>query len=229
MYRNAECCVVREEPWMEALTSTQTGFFLPCPRCSGAGRDVTINFFCIDCADPMGFCSKCTEDHTGHSCLQVRRSSYHDVIRVPDLARVTDVSGIQTYMINSSKVIFLKQRPQPRPSNTAITCECCRRQLQDAQYCSLRCKFECTGLVAPSSDDVIEKASGHPKGKRSQRPPRQRSPVLAPGTPSNSEPDMERTYSFDDAQSRPTLKLAACESFTSNSRRKKRPRRSPVE
>ena len=125
-----------------------------------------------------------------------------DVIRVPDLARVTDVSGIQTYMINSSKVIFLKQRPQPRPSNTAVTCECCHRQLQDAQYCSLRCKFECTGMVAPSSNMTAGKPIVHPKGKRSQRPARQRSPVLAPGTPSNSEPDMDRTFSFDDAQSR---------------------------
>ena len=64
----------REVSWMEALTSTDTGFFRTCPHCVGNGREVMVNFFCLDCADPHGFCSKCAHKHEGHRCLQVRLS-----------------------------------------------------------------------------------------------------------------------------------------------------------
>lgn len=113
-----------------------------------------------------------------------------DVVRVHDLQQVIDVSGIQTYMINSSKVIFIKQRPQPRHSNTAINCECCHRQLADASFCSLRCKLECHGLAVSEGGPSLLAVC--PKGKRTQKSHRLKSPtsvLLAPGTPSNSEPD----------------------------------------
>lgn len=34
-------------------------------------------------------------------CLQVRRSTYHDVVKLAELSRHVDVGGIQTYVINA--------------------------------------------------------------------------------------------------------------------------------
>lgn len=50
------------------------------------------------------------------------------------------------YTINSSKVIFLRRRPQPRPPKGAVgasLCTVCSRHLQDvSHFCSLQCKLD---------------------------------------------------------------------------------------
>ena len=50
------------------------------------------------------------------------------------------------YTINSSKVIFLRRRPQPRPPKGAVgasLCTVCSRHLQDvSRFCSLQCKLD---------------------------------------------------------------------------------------
>lgn len=78
--------------------------------------------------------------------LQVRRSSYHDVVKVGDVSRLADISGIQSYVINGSKVLFLRRRPQPRPPKGAVgasQCAVCSRHLQDISlFCSLQCKLD---------------------------------------------------------------------------------------
>jgi hypothetical protein len=60
------------------------------------------------------------------------------------MQRLLDCSQVQTYIINSSRVVFLNQRPQPRPSKgLGNACATCERSLQDSySYCSVACKAD---------------------------------------------------------------------------------------
>uniref|UniRef100_K3XT10 Uncharacterized protein n=1 Tax=Setaria italica TaxID=4555 RepID=K3XT10_SETIT len=71
------------------------------------------NLFCIECeARPTALCYYCHLDHySGH---RIRRSSYRDVIKVSELEDILDISDVQTYVINSAKVVFSNKRPQMR-------------------------------------------------------------------------------------------------------------------
>lgn len=128
-------------PWLESLLSTQ--FFTVCRTHEDAARS-ECNMYCLDCAGDA-FCFYCRSSrHKDHQVVQIRRSSYHDVVRVSEIQKVLDTSGVQTYVINSARVLFLKERPQPKSGKgVAHVCEICGRSLLDPfRFCSLGCKLE---------------------------------------------------------------------------------------
>uniref|UniRef100_A0ACD5UUR8 Uncharacterized protein n=1 Tax=Avena sativa TaxID=4498 RepID=A0ACD5UUR8_AVESA len=87
-----------------------------------------------------------------YGLFQVRRSSYHDVVRVAELHDILDISDVQTYVINSATVVFLNERPQQqricgvsvvKTSSSSHNCESCNRALLDAyRFCSLGCNLK---------------------------------------------------------------------------------------
>ncbi|KAJ8899837.1 hypothetical protein K2173_019540 [Erythroxylum novogranatense] len=127
-------------PWLESLLSS--AFFTVCRTHGDAARS-ECNMYCLDCAGDA-FCFYCRSSrHKDHQVIQIRRSSYHDVVRVSEIQKVLEISGIQTYVINSARVLFLNERPQPKSGKgVAHICEICGRSLLDPfRFCSLGCKL----------------------------------------------------------------------------------------
>lgn len=139
--------------WQYALV-TCPWLFKPCPACcrTHAGREVLMTYFDPSAPAARGLCGYCPDRAARAAAeprglLQIRRSTYHEVVKAADLGRLADVGGVQQYVINGAKVLFLRPRPQPRPpKGVAAPSRCCvdGRQLMDAaaRYCSLQCKLE---------------------------------------------------------------------------------------
>ncbi|KAJ7543400.1 hypothetical protein O6H91_09G036400 [Diphasiastrum complanatum] len=125
--------------WLKALLTEK--FFIACLRHAALKKNER-NIFCVDCSDSI--CQHCLPAHQNHHLLQIRRYVYHDVIRLHDIQKLFDCAQVQAYIINSARVVFLNQRPQPRPSKVlGNACETCERSLQDSyRYCSVACKVD---------------------------------------------------------------------------------------
>ncbi|GJN09864.1 hypothetical protein PR202_ga27910 [Eleusine coracana subsp. coracana] len=149
--------------WLELLLVTQ--FFSTCTNHLHSSRN-ECNLFCIDCEEqPIAFCYYCRIcHHSTHRVIQVRRSSYHNVVRVSELEDILDISTVQTYVINGAKVLFLNERPQLRGvsvgkamSSSPHKCETCSRALIDEfRFCSLGCNVSCYAcFVYPFSKSFL--------------------------------------------------------------------------
>lgn len=123
--------------WIFFLLSEK--FFSPC-HLHPHSRKNEKNIFCLDCC--LTLCPHCLPLHDSHRLLQVRRYVYNDVVRLDDMEKLFDCRFVQSYITNSSRVVFLNHRPQTRPIKCSGSfCSSCQRTLQEPyQFCSLACK-----------------------------------------------------------------------------------------
>ncbi|KAF8393098.1 hypothetical protein HHK36_021339 [Tetracentron sinense] len=130
---------IRKPEWLEALYTQK--FFVACSNHETAKKNEK-NILCLDCCTSI--CPHCLHSHRFHRLLQVRRYVYHDVVRLEDLEKLIDCSNVQAYTINSSKVVFIKKRPQNRQfKGSGNYCTSCDRSLQEPYiHCSLGCKVD---------------------------------------------------------------------------------------
>ncbi|KAK3141656.1 hypothetical protein QOZ80_4BG0336740 [Eleusine coracana subsp. coracana] len=208
----------RWPPWLKPLLSTS--FFGQCKVHADAHKS-ECNMYCLDCMNGA-LCSQCLAYHRDHHAIQIRRSSYHDVIRVSEIQKVLDITGVQTYIINSARVVFLNERPQPRPGKGVTnTCEVCERSLLDTfRFCSLGCK-----IVGTSGEYRIRKKHAAINKNRKKK-------LHKGAAASDSEDSSTSTSGRSDKSSvvqsfTPSTPPATANSFRAGKRRKGVPHRSP--
>ncbi|KAM0000775.1 putative transcription repressor PLATZ family [Helianthus debilis subsp. tardiflorus] len=203
--------------WLKPLL--RENFFVQCKLHADSHKS-ECNMYCLDCVNGA-LCSVCLHHHQDHRAIQIRRSSYHDVIRVSEIQKFLDISSVQTYVINSAKVVFLNERPQPRPGKGVTnTCEVCDRGLLDSfRFCSLGCKIVGTSVnfqrnmkISPEKKHLIMAVSDSDDSNNSASRLRQR-----------SNHTNTRIHSFS-----PSTPPQNATSFQTAKRRKGIPHRSPM-
>ncbi|XP_009600269.1 protein RGF1 INDUCIBLE TRANSCRIPTION FACTOR 1-like [Nicotiana tabacum] len=197
--------------WLKPLLRER--FFGQCKLHADSHKS-ECNMYCLDCINgPL--CSLCLAHHKDHRVIQIRRSSYHDVIRVNEIQKYLDISSVQTYVINSAKVVFLNERPQPRPGKGVTnTCEVCERSLLDSfKFCSLGCK------IVGTSNNYVKK----PKNSPEKRTPVKASESEDSYSSSSSHGRRNKIQSFTPSTPPPTSA-----NYRMAKRRKGIPHRSPM-
>ncbi|CAM0958097.1 unnamed protein product [Alopecurus aequalis] len=140
----------RGPPWLRPLLTAR--FYTTCKAHPHSRRGGERTMFCLDCAGagtgtgPL--CGLCVDHgHLGHRVIQIRRSTYNCVVRVSDIRGHVDLDGVQTYIINGGRVVFLNERSprhnlqHSRLKGSPYACVTCSRGLHDACcFCSLGCK-----------------------------------------------------------------------------------------
>ncbi|XP_038888735.1 uncharacterized protein LOC120078532 [Benincasa hispida] len=184
----------RWPPWLKPLL--RESFFVQCKFHADSHKS-ECNMYCLDCMNGA-LCSLCLAFHKDHRAIQIRRSSYHDVIRVSEIQKVLDITGVQTYIINSARVVFLNERPQPRPGKGVTnTCEVCERSLLDSfRFCSLGCKIVGTSknfekkrrVMGSDSEDSSYSSSSSSQGRIMKNNNKNR--VVQSFTPSTPPPTL---------------------------------------
>eukprot|EP00253_Pinus_taeda_P016800 PITA_16800 len=135
----------KKAAWLKPLV--ETSFFMDCNIHGDSGKSTRCNMYCLDCM-VGALCSYCVADHKRHDVVQIRRSSYHDVILVSEIEKLMDIRGVQTYITNSTKVVFLKGRfPPSSGKGVKNACHTCHKALLSTySFCSLGCKLTGTKL-----------------------------------------------------------------------------------
>ena len=139
----------RGPPWLRPLLTAR--FYTICEAHPHSRRGGERTMFCLDCAGAGAagpLCGLCVDHgHLGHRVIQIRRSTYNSVVRVSDIRGLVDMDGVQTYIINGGRVVFLNERSprhnhqHSRLKGSPYACVTCRRGLHDAfRFCSLGCK-----------------------------------------------------------------------------------------
>ncbi|KAJ4905306.1 PLATZ transcription factor family protein [Raphanus sativus] len=143
--------------WLKVLLKEK--FFNACLEHEDAKKNEK-NILCIDCC--LSICPHCLPSHNSHRLLQIRRYVYNDVLKVEDGSKLMDCSLIQPYITNSSKVVFINERPHSRHfRGSGNFCYTCDRSLQSPYvFCSLSCKIS----------DVIMRQRGLSGGTTSTTP-----------------------------------------------------------
>uniref|UniRef100_R7WDG1 PLATZ transcription factor family protein n=1 Tax=Aegilops tauschii TaxID=37682 RepID=R7WDG1_AEGTA len=76
------------------------------------------NHYCLDCTgeDDAICCTQCVSAHRNHHIVQIRKSSYREVIRVAELKAVADVSQLDG-MVSDPSLTFIvdPRRNQEEP------------------------------------------------------------------------------------------------------------------
>ncbi|MQL83756.1 hypothetical protein Taro_016244, partial [Colocasia esculenta] len=134
--------------WLETLGTER--FFVSCAAHETEKKNEK-NICCLDCCTSI--CPHCVPSHRLHRLVQVRRYVYNDVVRVEDLEKLIDCSNVQSYTINSSKVVFIRKRAQSRHfKGSGNICTSCDRVLQEPYiHCSLGCKVD---FVLRQKEDI---------------------------------------------------------------------------
>ncbi|GJM90328.1 hypothetical protein PR202_ga06595 [Eleusine coracana subsp. coracana] len=143
--------------WLAGLVAET--FFVGCPAHESRKKNER-NIFCLGCCTSI--CTHCAPAHSHHPLLQVRRYVYNDVVRLGDMENLIDCSYVQSYTINSAKVIFLKPRPQSRPfKGSGNVCLKCNRMLQEPfRFCCLACKVDHVMMQGGDLSNIVQYYGG---------------------------------------------------------------------